>query len=75
MPQGPWYYRSANHEPTSRQLEIMVLVAEGKLNKEIAKALGIKEQVVRNQLVDICRRIGVRNRVGVAMYIANKRTT
>lgn len=61
--------------PTSRQLEIMVLVAEGKLNKEIAKALGIKEQVVRNQLVDICRRIGVRNRVGVAMYIANKRTT
>lgn len=45
----------------------MGLVAEGRLNKEIAEALGISEQTVKNHLDDVFRLTGVRTRVEAAL--------
>ena len=47
---------------TSRQQEILPLLAEGMLNKQIADALSVTEGTVKQHLKDLFRRLGVRNR-------------
>jgi len=47
---------------TSRQLEILPLLAEGMPNKRIAGALSVTEGTVKQHLKDLFRRLGVRNR-------------
>ena len=47
---------------TSRQQEILPLLAEGMLNKQIADALRVTEGTVKQHLKDLFRRLGVRNR-------------
>jgi len=44
------------------------LVASGLKNREIAKQLGIAEQVVRNYLGIIYDKVGVSNRVELALW-------
>ena len=44
------------------------MVASGLKNREIAKQLGIAEQVVRNYLGKIYDKIGVNNRVELALW-------
>lgn len=44
------------------------LVAKGLKNLEIAKKLGMSQHVVRNYLGIIYKKIGVSNRVGVALW-------
>ena len=54
----------ANASPlTSRQQEILPLLAEGMLNKQIAKTLSVTEGTVKQHLKDLFRRLGVRNRM------------
>ncbi|MGD1995877.1 MAG: response regulator transcription factor [Anaerolineae bacterium] len=51
-----------------RQREVLVLVAEGLPNAEIAAELGIAVNTVRNHVRHILDRLGVRNRVQAAVY-------
>lgn len=50
-------------EPLSeRELEVLTLLARGKANKEIARALGIAEGTVKTHTNNIYRKLDVRNR-------------
>jgi DNA-binding NarL/FixJ family response regulator len=60
--------RRDNRRPSPRQQRVIELVARGLKNREIAKVLGIKEQVVRNYLGIIYDKIGVSNRVELALW-------
>jgi len=52
---------------TPRELEVMVLVAEGLGNKSIARQLGIREQTVKNHLARLMTKMGLSNRVQVGI--------
>jgi two-component system, NarL family, nitrate/nitrite response regulator NarL len=47
---------------TSRQLQILPLLAEGMPNKRIADALGLTEGTVKQHLKDLFRRLNAKNR-------------
>ena len=47
---------------TSRQQDILPLLAEGLANKQIAGTLGVTEGTIKQHLKDLFRRLGARNR-------------
>jgi DNA-binding NarL/FixJ family response regulator len=47
---------------TSRELELLPLIAAGLRNREVASRLGISEQTIRNHLTNIYRKLGTTNR-------------
>lgn len=51
---------------TTRERQILDLVASGKQNKEIAIELGIELQTVKNQVFRLFRKLGVSNRADAA---------
>ena len=51
---------------TARQLEVLVLIAEGQTNREIAKTLFITEKTAGAHVSSILARLGVRSRVEAA---------
>lgn len=54
--------------PSRRQRRVIELVAQGLKNREIAIELGIGEHVVRECLGVIYAKIGVSNRVELALW-------
>jgi DNA-binding CsgD family transcriptional regulator len=60
--------RKDNRKLSPRQRRVIELVASGLKNREIAKQLGIAEQVVRNYLGTIFDKVGVSNRVELALW-------
>ena len=60
--------RYGTRKPSRRQLRVIELVAQGLKNREIAVELGIGEHVVRNYLSKIFDKIGVSNRVELALW-------
>ncbi|MEW9534638.1 response regulator [Microbispora sp. NPDC049125] len=53
---------------TDRELQITRLVAQGHTNAEIATALFISPGTVKNHVAGIQRKLGARNRVGIAAW-------
>jgi len=53
---------------TERELEIVQLIAQGLRNKEIADKLSISEQTVKNHLHNIFDKLGVSDRLELALY-------
>jgi DNA-binding NarL/FixJ family response regulator len=53
---------------TAKELQIVALISEGCKNKEIAKQLGTKEQVVKNYLRSIYGKTGVSDRLELALF-------
>jgi DNA-binding NarL/FixJ family response regulator len=53
---------------TTRELDIVRLVARGKTNAEIAAALYIAAGTVKNHIASIHRKLETRNRVGIATW-------
>jgi DNA-binding CsgD family transcriptional regulator len=53
---------------SARQARVIELVARGLKNREIARKLGIGRNVVRNYLSKIYDKIGVNNRVELALW-------
>jgi DNA-binding CsgD family transcriptional regulator len=51
---------------TDRQLEVLVLLAEGRTNTEIAARLVVSPRTVDNHVAALLRRLGVRSRKDVA---------
>lgn len=55
---------------TKREREILVEIALGCRNKEIAETLAISEQTVKNHITLLMVRLGVRGRSKLAVYAA-----
>ena len=55
-------------ELSPREAEVLTLVADGKTNKEIAAALDIAENTVKNHLKNILEKLRLENRVQAATY-------
>lgn len=53
---------------TSREVEVLRMVAQGASNKEIAAKLVLSEKTVRNHVERTYAKIGVTNRIGASMY-------
>jgi DNA-binding NarL/FixJ family response regulator len=53
---------------TLREIDVIKLIADGLLNKEIAKKLFISEKTVKNHVSNILRKLDVADRTGAAIY-------
>jgi DNA-binding NarL/FixJ family response regulator len=57
---------------TSRELEVLRLIAEGLANKEIAQALTISEKTVKNHINNIFSKLHVNDRSQAMLYAIRK---
>ena len=55
-------------ELTDREREVLVLVASGLANKQIARRLGIAEKTVKAHLTNLFQRLGVQDRTQAALW-------
>jgi len=55
---------------TQRQREVLALLAEGRSNREIAKALFVSEGTVKNHVTQILQILDVRDRTRLAVLLA-----
>jgi DNA-binding NarL/FixJ family response regulator len=55
-------------ELTDREQQVLRLVGQGMANKQIARALGIREGTVKAHLTNVFQRIGVRDRTSAALW-------
>lgn len=53
---------------SAREMEILQQIARGLSNKEIARALGISRQTVKNHMTSILRKLSVSDRTQAALY-------
>ena len=58
---------------TKRELEVTRLIASGLVNKNIARQLFISEKTVRNHLTVIYSKIGVSNRLELALFASKNK--
>ena len=52
---------------TPRQIEILYALLDGGSNREIAARLGVREQTIKNQLSIMYEKLGVQNRLQLAL--------
>jgi len=52
---------------TARERRLVRVLAGGATNREIADRLGVREQTVKNQLSQLYRKVGVRNRLELGL--------
>ena len=65
--------RGRDRSPLSpREREIVVLVAQGHKNREMAEKMFISEQTVKNHLHNIFDKLGVSDRLELALYAIHK---
>ncbi len=60
--------RTAAHDLTEREREVLLLVTKGLANKQIAIRLGIAERTVKAHLSNVFNRLGVTDRTSAAMW-------
>ena len=65
--------RSGARTPSEREYRIIELVAEGLKNKEVADEIGTTEHVVKNYLRVIYDKLGLWNRVELALWYEARR--
>jgi DNA-binding NarL/FixJ family response regulator len=53
---------------TSREREVIVLVAEGRTNREIGRRLGVAERTARTHVSNILTKLGLASRTQAAMW-------
>lgn len=56
---------------TARELEVVTLITEGCTNKDIAKTFTISEETVKRHLTNIFNKLGVGNRLELALFALN----
>ena len=69
MPETPTMARAPL---TKRERQIVARVARGRTNREIAQELNIGEQTVKNHLSGIFEKLGVRNRLELALLAVQR---
>jgi DNA-binding NarL/FixJ family response regulator len=65
--------RYGTRTPNEREHRIIELVAEGLKNKEVADVIGTTEHVVKNYLRVIYDKLGLWNRVELALWYEARR--
>src|SRR5207249_9460199 len=74
MQHPPPAQRDRERSPLSqREREIVALVAQGFKNKEMAEKMFISEQTVKNHLHNIFDKLGVSDRLELALYAIHKK--
>ncbi|NLY19570.1 MAG: response regulator transcription factor [Clostridiaceae bacterium] len=53
---------------SDRELDVLKLIAKGKVNREIAKTLFISEKTVKNHISNIFKKLNVKDRTQAAVY-------
>jgi len=66
VPQSEQWSHTMDGRLTSRELEVLAMVARGQQNKIIAADLGLSEHTVKIHLHNIIRKLGVHNRTEAA---------
>ena len=66
--------RYGSRTPSEREQQVIQLVAQGLKNKEVADAIGTTEHVVKNYLRVIYDKLGLWNRVELALWYESRRT-
>ncbi|HLW87252.1 MAG TPA: LuxR C-terminal-related transcriptional regulator [Terriglobales bacterium] len=59
--------------PNEREQQVIALVAQGLKNSEVAEAIGTTEHVVKNYLRVIYDKLGLWNRVELALWYEARR--
>jgi len=59
--------------PNEREQRIIALVAQGLKNGEVAQVVGTTEHVIKNYLRDIYDKLGLWNRVELALWYEARR--
>jgi len=70
IPAGGLY---GTRKPSPRQQQVIELVAQGLKNSEVADAIGTTEHVVKNHLRMIYDKLGMWNRVELALWYEARR--
>lgn len=60
--------KSAVADLTAREREVIVLVAEGRTNREIGRLLGVAERTARTHISNILTKLGLASRTQAAMW-------
>jgi len=60
--------------PSEREQRVIQLVAQGLKNSEVAREIGTTEHVVKNYLRVIYDKLGLWNRVELALWYESRRT-
>lgn len=58
-----------HHDLTARELEVLILIGEGKTNQEIAEELFIGIKTVKTHVSNILSKLGVEDRTRAAIYV------
>ena len=66
--------RYGTRTPNEREHRVIQLVAQGLKNKEVADQIGTTEHVVKNYLRVIYDKLGLWNRVELALWYESRRT-
>lgn len=67
------YERYGNRVPSERERRVIELVAQGLKNRDVAHAIGTTEHVVKNYLRVIYDKLGLWNRVELALWYESRR--
>jgi len=65
--------RHSSGSPNEREQRVIALVAQGLKNKEVASEIGTTEHVVKNYLRTIYDKLGLWNRVELALWYEARR--
>jgi DNA-binding NarL/FixJ family response regulator len=60
--------RPARPSLTSRELQVLSMLAEGRSNREIGVPLGIEERTVKAHVSKLMRKVGVQNRIALTVH-------
>ncbi|MGN6243429.1 MAG: response regulator [Motilibacteraceae bacterium] len=60
--------RTAAADLTDREREVVVLIAEGQTNRDIARTLGVAERTARTHVSNILAKLGLASRTQAAMW-------
>jgi DNA-binding NarL/FixJ family response regulator len=65
--------RNCSGTPSNREQRVIELVAQGLKNREVADEIGTSEHVVKNYLRTIYDKLGLWNRVELALWYEARR--
>jgi DNA-binding NarL/FixJ family response regulator len=66
---------SAFRDLSKRELEVLLLVSQGKSNRDIAETLAVSEKTARNHVTRLLDKLGLSNRVELATYAVKHHLT